>query len=485
MDLGEDPSPLDVFSAFVDETILRKIKHQTNKYARSCIQEQQSKGPLPPKSMWSTWKPVTLADMKNFLAICIHMGIVKKPTINDYWSSTASIHTSYASQVMGRDRFKSILAFLHVNDNSLMIPREQDGHDPIHKIRPFVEHLQERFKAVYEPEREICIDEAMCPFKGRSRFKVYMKDKPTKWGFKFYEVCESTSGYVYRFEMFCQDRRLSNKPFDVVLRLLRPMLNKGHHVFMDNYYCEPKICSALSKRGTMVCGTVRKNRLQMPRDLGDDRLERGQVTYRRRGSVIACRWRDKKEVFTLSTMHRPELERAQCRYEDKMKPKAVIEYIKHMAGVDMSDQLISYFPMHRRQMKWWKKPFFHLLTLCIIQTMIVFNKHRRQFGRKRFSLDQVVKAILEDLPSENVELAEDRNVPRIHLFRLTGRHFAESITTRKLCAVCYARNRARGATRTQLKGGKRSRYWCSLCKKALCSAPCFKVFHTVKNYEVV
>ena len=73
---------------------------------------------------------------------------------------------------------------------------------------------------LYVPEREICVDEAMCPFKGRSRFRVYMKDKPTKWGFKFYELCESKSGYVYRLEMFCRQPGVSNRPMSCVLWIL-------------------------------------------------------------------------------------------------------------------------------------------------------------------------------------------------------------------------------------------------------------------------
>ena len=35
----------------------------------------------------------------------------------------------------------------------------------------------------------------MIKFKGRSCLKVYIKNKPTKWGFKLYNLCESTSGY--------------------------------------------------------------------------------------------------------------------------------------------------------------------------------------------------------------------------------------------------------------------------------------------------
>ena len=72
------------------------------------------------------------------------------------------------------------MKFLHIANNDTFVPRGEDGHDPIHKIRPFVEHLQQTFQDLYTPEREICVDEAICPFKGRSRFKVYMRDKSTK-----------------------------------------------------------------------------------------------------------------------------------------------------------------------------------------------------------------------------------------------------------------------------------------------------------------
>ncbi|GFR62106.1 PiggyBac transposable element-derived protein 4-like [Elysia marginata] len=82
---------------------------------------------------------------------------------------------------MRRERFLSILAFFHIANNASCVPYGAENHDPIYKIRPFVKHLNTIFKQVYQPEREVCIDEAMVPFKGRSRFKVYMKDKPTNF----------------------------------------------------------------------------------------------------------------------------------------------------------------------------------------------------------------------------------------------------------------------------------------------------------------
>ena len=275
------------------------------------------------------------------------MCIVKKPRISDYWSRHPALHASYCSQLVSRNRFMDILSFLHVNDNTTFVPFPQDGHDPIHKVRPFITHLNTRFQEVYVPQQNICVDEAMYPFKGCPKFRVYMKDKLTKWGFKFYELCESSSGYVYRFEMFCADRNVSNKPYDVTMRLMEPLLNKGYHLYIDNYYCRPKLCHDLTMNGTRVCGTVRKNRVGMPKDLTGANLQKGQIYYRRKGPVVACHWKDKKDVFMLSTMHRPTLRLTQARYELKEKPLAVISYIANMADTDHSDQLISYFPMHR------------------------------------------------------------------------------------------------------------------------------------------
>ncbi|KAK3786608.1 hypothetical protein RRG08_027566 [Elysia crispata] len=47
----------------------------------------------------------------------------------------------------------------------------------------------------YQPDKNICIDEGLCPWRGRSSFRVYMRDKPTKWGLKLYILSESQTDY--------------------------------------------------------------------------------------------------------------------------------------------------------------------------------------------------------------------------------------------------------------------------------------------------
>ncbi len=55
------------------------------------------------------------------------------------------------------------------------------------------------------------------------------------------------------------------------------------------------------------------------------------------------------------------------------KPHMVEDYNKHMGGVDMSDQFVLYYGYAHRNNKWWKRVFFHLLDLCIVNAHILYN----------------------------------------------------------------------------------------------------------------
>jgi hypothetical protein len=50
----------------------------------------------------------------------------------------------------------------------------------------------------------------------------------------------------------------------------------------------------------------------------------------------------------------------QCKdgVKTKSKPDAILDYNLNKTGVDRDDQMVSYYPMKRKQLKWWKKLFF-------------------------------------------------------------------------------------------------------------------------------
>ncbi|UYV65277.1 PGBD5 [Cordylochernes scorpioides] len=189
--VGDVSSPFDAFSLFFTENIFKSIKEETNRYARSIIDQESKKGPFKPHGMLAKWKAVSVAQIKLFFCVIIHMSLVKKPGMKDYWSTHGFLKNAFCQSInMPRTLFMRILSMLHLNDNSKYIEYGKQGHDRLFKIRPVLESLIYSFGNAYTPQQNLTIDEAMCPFRGRVGFRVYIKGKPHKYGIKIFQICE-------------------------------------------------------------------------------------------------------------------------------------------------------------------------------------------------------------------------------------------------------------------------------------------------------
>ena len=102
------------------------------------------------------------------------MSILKMPSTRDYWEQSLQYKT--ISKVMPIRRFERIKRFLYCNNNTQM---PGDGNDKLYKIRPITDALKSHFQ-LSAPTENLCIDEQMVPFKGRSRLKQYNLQKPKK-----------------------------------------------------------------------------------------------------------------------------------------------------------------------------------------------------------------------------------------------------------------------------------------------------------------
>ena len=89
------------------------------------------------------------------------------------------------------------------------------------------------------PEKNLSIDESMVLWRGRLVFRQYINNKRHKYGIKFYELC-IYDGLVFTAEAYggqgFNDENNLGQTAATVLKLMTPFLNKGYHVFIDNYY---------------------------------------------------------------------------------------------------------------------------------------------------------------------------------------------------------------------------------------------------------
>lgn len=484
--LDETSSEYDCFEHNFDRDMVKHIKQETNRYASAIIAKLKRTNRIKEHSLWTHWIPVTIAELYKFFAIVLHMCVVRKFCLSDYWSTSPILHTTFCARLMSRDRFKSIMAMLHLNNNDTYIPRGQQNHDPLHKIRPYFDYLVQKFKGSVSPSENLTVDEGICAFRGRIHFRVYMKNKPEKYGIKLYFVCESNSGYVLNMEVYTGKDGDDFAIAPLMERLLHDYFSKGHTVFMDRFYTSPTLIDFLWDRDTLGVGTVMLNRKEMPKSLTTTTLKRGEMTFRHRPHIMACKWKDTRDVVILSSKHGATASEVTVRAKGgsvkKFKPDAILDYNINKTGVDRNDQLVAYYPFKQKSMKWWKKVFFHLFIRGVVNSYILHRKCR--INQPYVSLEKFMCRVGEQLALVAGEELVGTN-PSTSADRLTGRHFARKVppTEKKArpcrsCKVCG--DKAKKETGKWAR--KETTYYCPMCDVPLCVPQCFELYHTKAKY---
>lgn len=159
----------------------------------------------------------------------------------------------------------------------------------------------------------ISIDERMVKSKARCHFIQYMKNKPCKWGFKFWVIADS-SGYTVDFDLYigkANEKHPLGLGADVLLHLISPFAHQGYQLFVDNFYTSVPLFKELLKVGVVATGTMHVSRKETPHSMLElksalDRREvpRGVVGYyiRELPLVYVC-WRDKRALSSAFLGH--------------------------------------------------------------------------------------------------------------------------------------------------------------------------------------
>jgi hypothetical protein len=234
---------IDFFNLLFDDSFWENIVQETNKYADQIRKDVNLK-----KALDESWDPVDCNEIKVYFALCIIMTQVKKSKISMNWSKRAIIETPIFQKCMSRNRFTHITRVLHFSDNEASDPKVEFG-----KLMPIVDYFNSKFKQLYVMEKDVSIDESLMKFKGRIRHKIFNPSKRARFGIKYYKLCESISGYCYSFKIYAgNDNEVPefNTSEAVVIDLMKPIINNGHTLFVDNWYSSPKLFYYLSRNGT-------------------------------------------------------------------------------------------------------------------------------------------------------------------------------------------------------------------------------------------
>ena len=211
----------------------------------------------------------------------------------------------------------------------------------------------------------ITIDEMMVRYKGTyCPTRQYMPKKPQNWGIKIWTLEDSTSKYVYNFDIYCKQQgegqaRVqgqhgeSSLASEVVTKLITGLEFLEHCITMDNYFTSIPLFVELASMGIYATGSVRANCIGIPSHLKNTRIfkrvEQGYMEWAmHEDQLISCvMWKDKCPVLLLSTHATPicapyevrdTVQREHCAIRDQVfTSPMLVEYTKHMRGVDVAD----------------------------------------------------------------------------------------------------------------------------------------------------
>jgi hypothetical protein len=471
------------FELFFDPQIIQLIVTETNRYAE---QYKNQRGNLFTfRSPVRAWVPVTENEIYTVLGMFLLMGIVQKPTLRSYFSIKRVISTPGFADIMSRDRFELICKFLHFIDNDSL--QTYEGPPKLFKIYPILCHLNSKFQSLYLPKQNISIDESLTLWKGRLSFLQYLPLKASKFGIKTFELCESSTGYLWSFLVYTgKDTTLESqlispqtlKTSAIVLKLLEPLVGKGFTLWMDNFYNSPDLALELKlKHATDCVGTLRINRKNVPKEIKEKKLKKGEIIARHSGPVTILKWCDKKNITMISTYHNADTKSITKRGKEIIKPTCVHDYNYSMGGVDLKDQLLNMYLVERKRMnKWYMKLFKRLLNSTVLNSMIIF---RQATGRNIDHLSfrvQLVEGLFSKYAEERSRVgrrASDNTLPRLrerHFIRRVAPKSQKSRPQRR-CVVCT-------------KHGKKklSVYCCEECNVGLCLENCFEAYHTKLDF---
>lgn len=471
--------PVDYFDLFMTHDIITHIVDQTNLYAsQQVLTNDVSSG-----SRTHAWVPVTNDEMIKFIALIGWMGLVKLPSIKDYWRGHKLYNIPLPRSIMPRNRFELILKFIHFADNSAA-----DPNDRLHKLRDLLDKFITNYKSTYTPGEKICVDESLIPWRGRLLFRQYIPNKSAKYGIKVFKLC-TEKGYTWNLIVYCgksRDREVEVSE-KTVMSLTEGLFDEGRTLYTDNYYTSVPLALRLRRRKTHLVGTLRANRKYLPKEVTNTKLKKGEMAAKQsRHGVVVLNWRDKRDVRMLTTKTSalemvPNTNRRPGSLPQK--PKCIVDYNDGKSSIDLSDQMATYGSALRRCTKWYRKLAFEIIWgTSLVNAHFLYNEYTT---KKKISIiqfrEEVIQALLERNSSTSDGSVEQvasssraRSVANKH-------HLIQKVVNNKKvrgrCVECY---KVYGREGTKISGKtKRAPQVftvCSVCAIFLCRN-CFNNTH--------
>ncbi|XP_071056453.1 piggyBac transposable element-derived protein 4-like [Onthophagus taurus] len=414
-------------------------------------------------------------EFQALLGLLLYSGVFK--------SGHEDLSSLFATDGTGRDLFRctmslkrilTLLACLRFDDSNTRQQRRKDNAAA--PISWCFEKLVSNFQDNYILGEYVCVDEMLVGFRGRCSFKMYIPNKPNKYGIKVMILTDARNNYCYNAYIYSgrnsDGRGLDtnlltlNKPTQAVLRLAHPIYGSNRNVTADNWFTSVELVNELTKRKLTYVGTMRKNKRDIPiAFLSNRRRTVGSTLYGFHGNMTLVSHVPKKSkvVIALSSMHQTSGIDQETR-----KPEIIALYNMTKGGVDSLDKKCANYSVNRRTRRWPMAVFYAMINMSSVNSYILYNclPNRKQISRLDF-IKQLAKELI--LPELKRRTYNDRlpSQLRITINRILGPDAPETLP---LAAVenTVERSKRKRCYMCPKNVDRKTSYYCKDCKHPIC-----------------
>ena len=248
---------------------------------------------------------------------------------------------------MSRDGFNFLINCLRFNDKSTRLERKKN--DPFAPIREIWENFIQNCKACYNPSEFCTLDEQLLAFCGHCPFKMYIPNKPAKYGIKIVLLCDNKSKYMLNAEVYL-GKGTNTKGLGLaeyfIMNLATLIFGSNRNATMDNWFTSIPVAKKLllTPYEITIVGTLRKNKPEIPSEMLEVRKENFEKTkfcFDDKLTMLSYQSKPHKNVILSSAMH------SGTDFISN-KPEMIQFYNSTKGGLDAFDQMSAQMSCSRK-----------------------------------------------------------------------------------------------------------------------------------------
>ena len=182
---------LDFFQLFFSVVIINSFVTATNSFGAMYFR--------------NSWRNVSAAEFKAFIAIIICLGYVQFPRREVAFDQESGLGCKFIYKLMSEDRFSQVLRAWHYENVSDYTADEITANkqaDAFWAVTNFSELLSNAFESMWNLTQGCDIDEGGIPWRGRHRYRCFNNMKPWPFHFKIVSLNDAFNGYQKCFYLY-------------------------------------------------------------------------------------------------------------------------------------------------------------------------------------------------------------------------------------------------------------------------------------------